>query len=371
MCKIGLIVNPVAGLGGRVGLKGTDGREVVEKARKLGAKSEVPARTVRAIWKLEHLRDQCVVLTYPKTMGEQEVAECGFRVSLVGHLAGKESTAGDTKAAAKEMLKRGVNILVFSGGDGTARDIYESVGTEIVVVGIPAGVKMHSGVFASTPEKAGELAARYLEGKERGVVEAEVMDIDEDAFREGEVQARLYGYLTVPLDRQLVQGKKVATPPSEHAAQQAIAAYVVDVMESGVLYLVGPGTTTRAIMKELGVPYTLLGVDAVRDGKLVGKDLAERDLLKLLGSGPAKLVVSPIGGQGHIFGRGNQQLSPKVIRRVGRENIIVVATQGKLSSLHGKPLLVDTGDGALDQALSGYIRVMTGYREEVIHRVEC
>ena len=370
MCKIGLIVNPVAGLGGRVGLKGTDGPEVVEKALELGAKSEAPARTVRALRELEHLRDECVALTYPGTMGEQEAAGCGFRVSLVGSLAGEESTAEDTKAAAREMLKRGVDILLFSGGDGTARDIYESVGTKMVVVGIPAGVKMHSGVFASTPEKAGELAARYLEGKERGIVEAEVMDIDEDAFRKGEVRARLYGYLTIPLDRQLVQGKKVATPPSEHAAQQAIAAYVVDNMETGVLYLVGPGTTTRAIMEELGIPNTLLGVDAVRDGELVGKDLSERDLLKLLGSGPAKLIVSPIGGQGHIFGRGNQQLSPKVIRRVGRGNIIVVATQGKLSSLHGKPLLVDTGDRALDLELSGYIRVVTGYREEVVHRVE-
>jgi predicted polyphosphate/ATP-dependent NAD kinase len=305
-------------------------------------------------------------------MGESEARECGFRVELVGQVRESNSTAQDTVDAARSAREMGAELLMFSGGDGTARDVFRAVGVAIPVVGIPAGVKMHSGVFASTPESAGELAGRFLAGRIRRLAELEVMDIDEDAFRDGVVRARLYGYLKVPLDRQLVQGAKAPTPPSERAAQQAIAAYVVDRMERGVLYFVGPGTTTRTIMEALGQPFSLLGVDAVLDRRCIGTDLNERqilEMLEVLDSQRASIVVSPIGGQGHIFGRGNQQLSPRIIRRVGKENVIVVATPSKLASLRSRPLMVDTGDRALDRSLSGYIRVITGYGEEVVYPV--
>ncbi len=369
MHRLGLIVNPIAGLGGRVGLKGTDGPEVAERALRLGAHPESPERAVRALRRLKELAPDCLVLTYPGLMGESEARECGFQVELVGRLQGNGSTAQDTVDAARSAREMGAELLMFSGGDGTARDVFRAVGTAIPVVGIPAGVKMHSGVFASTPESAGELAGRFLAGRVRRTAELEVMDIDEEAFREGVVRARLYGYLKVPLDRQLVQGAKAPTPPSEHAAQQAIAAYVVDRMQDGVLYFVGPGTTTRAIMEALGQPFSLLGVDAVLDRRCIGTDLGERQMLEMLDSRRASIIVSPIGGQGHIFGRGNQQLSPKIIRRVGKENIIVVATPSKLASLRSRPLMVDTSDRALDRSLSGYIRVITGYGEEVVYPV--
>ncbi len=370
--RIGLIVNPIAGLGGRVGLKGTDGPAIVAQARRLGAVSEAPLRALRALKVLLPLRERCTVFTYPHPMGAREARSLGFRVVLAGHLEGEESTAEDTKAAARALQRQGVDVLLFSGGDGTARDIYEAVGMDIVVVGIPAGVKMHSGVFARTPEAAGELAVRYLEGKVVHTTEAEVMDIDEEAFRDGRVRARLYGYLVTPLDRQRIPGRKVATPPGEQMARQGIATYVIEQMKPDVLYLIGPGTTTRAIMEALGLPSTLLGVDAVRNRRLVGKDLREAEVLKQVRAAglAAWLVVSPIGGQGHILGRGNQPLSPRVIRLVGRDHLIVVATPGKLASLHGRPLLVDTGDPAVDEELRGYVRVITGYKEEVVLRVE-
>ncbi len=369
MHKLGLIVNPIAGLGGRVGLKGTDGREVLEKALRLGARPESPGRAVRSLRRLRELTEDVMVLTYPGLMGESEARECGFQFLLVGRLAGDRTTAQDTVNAARAIRDEGARLLMFAGGDGTARDIFRAVGTDIPVVGVPAGVKMHSGVFAGTPEGAGELAARFLLGRIRRLAELEVMDIDEEAFRKGIVRARLYGYLKVPMDRQIVQGAKASTPPSERAAQQAIAAYVVDRMERDVLYFVGPGTTTRAIMEELEQPFSLLGVDAVYNRKSIGTDLTERQMFEMLGTHRVAIIVSPIGGQGHIFGRGNQQLSPRIIHRVGKDGIIVVATPSKLASLRSRPLMVDTGDRSLDKYLSGYIRVITGYGEEVVYPV--
>lgn len=370
MKRLGFIVNPIAGLGGRVGLKGTDGPEVVKRALELGAVPESPARARRALEQLLPLRDKLLVLSFPGDMGGRIAAELGFQVELVGKPGKAQTTAEDTKKAAKEILKRGAELLLFCGGDGTARDVYSAVGLEVPVLGVPAGVKMHSGVFAPTPERAGEVARKFLEGEIRRTRELEVMDIDEEAFRRGEVKARLFGYLRVPWDRRGVQGAKVGTPPSDRYTQDAIAAHVAEEMRPGVVYLIGPGTTAKAILSRLGLSGTLLGVDAVRDGELLGTDLREKKILRLVGKGPARVVVSPIGGQGHILGRGNQQLSPAVIRAVGgKAGLVVVATPGKLASLGGKPFLVDTGDPSLDEELSGYIRVITGYHREAVYRV--
>lgn len=372
MKKLGLIINPIAGLGGRVGLKGTDGVEVVRRAQKLGAVPEAPARARRALERLLPLREEVVILTYPGNMGGAVAADLGFPVELLGKPEKAETTAEDTKKAAKEILKRGAELLLFCGGDGTARDIYSAVELEIPVLGIPAGVKMHSGVFAPTPERAGEVAQRFLKGEIRKTREVEVMDIDEAAFRRGQVQARLFGYLVTPWARGAVQGAKVGTSPSERHSQKAIAATLIEDLESGTLYLIGPGTTAKAILAELGLDGALLGVDALLNGKLIGKDLAEREVLKLVRNHPTRIVVSPIGGQGHILGRGNQQLSPAVIRAAGgKGSLIVVATPRKLASLGGRPLLVDTGDRGLDKELSGYIWVITGYRQRAVYRLSC
>ncbi len=368
MKQLGLIVNPIAGMGGRVALKGTDGREVLARARRMGAVPESPRRAVEALQRLVRLRAELEIVTYPHEMGEEEARRSGFDPKVIGCIRRGETTAEDTRRAAREMLMLGVDLILFAGGDGTARDIYDAVGDRVTVLGIPAGVKIHSAVYARNPGLAGDLAALYLQGK-AAVREAEVMDIDEDAFREGRVTARLYGYLKIPYRRQYVQGLKAGSSPSEQAALQAIARAVIDGMEDDFLYIIGPGTSTRPIMEMLGLQYTLLGVDAVHRRQLVGKDLTERQLLRLLEGRRAKIIITPIGGQGYLFGRGNQQLSPKVIRQVGRENIMVIATKEKINSLRGQPFLVDTGDHEVDRMLSGYVRVLTGYDQWVVYRV--
>ncbi len=370
MRRLGLVVNPVAGIGGRVGLKGSDGAEIQKKALELGA---VPQSLNRAIQALERLKpaDKLEVITYPGEMGEDAARECGFEPRVIGSIQPGETTPEDTRNAAREMLRLNVNLLLFAGGDGTARDIYNAIGDGLPVLGIPAGVKIHSAVYATNPASAGDLAVSYLLGKVSSLREAEVMDIDEDAFRQGVVSARLYGYLRVPFQRRFLQGLKTPSSPGEQAAMAAIAADVVSNMEDGWLYIIGPGTTTRAITSRLGLDKTLIGVDVVAAGKLVATDVNESQLLGLLEGHKAKIVVTPIGGQGYLFGRGNQQISPNVIKKVGKGNIIVVSTTGKIHSLGGRPLWVDTGDREVDEMLSGYIRVVTGYNEQIVYRVLC
>ncbi len=364
----GLIVNPIAGIGGRVGLKGSDGAEIQRRALELGA---VPQSLNRAIQALERIKpvDDLEVITYPGEMGEDAARACGFQPTVIGSIKPGETTPEDTVEAAQEMLRLSVNLLLFAGGDGTARDIYNAIGHSLPVLGIPAGVKIHSAVFATNPRSAGDLAALYLRGRVSRLREAEVMDIDEEAVRLGVVSARLYGYLKVPFQRRLLQGLKTPSSPGEQAAMAAIAADVVSNMEDGWLYVIGPGTTTRAITTRLGLDKTLIGVDVVAEGKLIAADVNESQLLKLIEGHKAKIIVTPIGGQGYIFGRGNQQISPGAIREVGRENIVVVSTTGKIHSLGGRPLRVDTGDQELDRMLGGYVQVVTGYDERIIYRV--
>lgn len=367
--RLGLIVNPVAGLGGRVGLKGSDGAETQRRALALGALPQAGQRAVQALDALVAAGALPDVVTYPAGMGEQACRARGLAPTVVGTIMPGPTCADDTRRAAREMLELGIDLLLFAGGDGTARDICSAVGLGVPALGIPAGVKMHSAAFAVFPGAAGELAAAFLQSSVRRCTEAEVMDLDEEAYRQGQVAARLYGYLRVPLERRLVQSGKAPSAASEAAMIEAIAAQVVEDMEPGCLYILGPGTTTRAIADRLGAPKTLVGVDVVADGRLVAEDVAEEALLQLVQGRCARIVVTPIGGQGFIFGRGNQQISPRVIRAVGRQNVIVVSTPGKLAALQGRRLLVDTGDLELDRALAGHARVVTGYREQAVYAV--
>ncbi|MBL7063642.1 MAG: ATP-NAD kinase family protein [Anaerolineae bacterium] len=304
-------------------------------------------------------------------MGEDAARACGFEPTVIGSIKQGATTPEDTRNAAREILRLNVDLLLFAGGDGTARDVYNAVAEGIPVLGIPAGVKIHSAVFGTSPRNAGDLAALHLQGRGSSLREAEVMDIDEVAFRQGVVSARLYGYLNVPFRRGLVQSLKIASNPGEKTSLEAIACDIVDRMEHDCLYIIGPGTTTRAITSRLGLDKTLIGVDVVAEGKLVAADVNESQLLALLEGQSAKIIVTPIGGQGYIFGRGNQQISPKVIGKVGRDNIIVVSTTGKIHSLGGRPLWVDTGDREMDETLSGHIRVVTGYNEQIVYKVSC
>lgn len=373
MFRIGLIVNPVAGMGGRVGLKGTDGADCLARARELGAVPLAPGRAGQALRLLLPASEEFRLHTCPGLMGEAAAGEAGLPFETIGLEVGLETGPEETKSAALMMADLGVDLLLFAGGDGTARDIAGAVGERVLCLGIPAGVKIHSAVFASTPLHAGEMALALVRGRRAAKRLAEVMDIDEEAFRQGEVRSRLFGYLLVPEDRRRIQGLKAGSPKSEAFLQKAIAADLLEGMEPGVLTLIGPGSTTRELKRLLGFEGTLLGVDAVKDGHLLAADCSEKRLLELIAgepSGAVRVVVSPIGGQGFLFGRGNQQFSPEVLGQVGRKNICVAAAPGKLAALGGAPLRLDTGDPHTDRALSGYYRVTTGYHEAVMVRVD-
>jgi predicted polyphosphate/ATP-dependent NAD kinase len=370
--KLGLIVNPIAGMGGRCGLKGTDGAEILERARSLGGVPEAPDRAATALRQLAHLRSDIEVVTVSGDMGETEAIAGGFEPVVLLSTNSSTTTSLDTRRAAKEMTAAGVDLLLFVGGDGTARDVYASVNDDQICLGVPAGCKIHSGVYGVNPRNAGELAALFLSGKVGRTKTAEVMDIDEEAFRQGRVSAELYGYLRVPEDEARVQGGKAGRVQSDESALDAIAYSLGDRMEPNTLYVLGTGSTLLGIEQRLGIEGTLLGVDVTRGRQVIATDVNERQILELLKSDStvqAKIVVTVIGGQGYVFGRGNQQISPEVIQRVGRENVMVVATKSKIAGLGGRPLLVDTGSEETNALLSGYMRVTVGYDEQIVIRV--
>ena len=344
---LGLIVNPIAGMGGAVGLKGTDGRVILEEAVSLGAKQIAPERAEVFLSKLKPSIEKIQLVTAAGNMGQEEAEHCGVKCIVLGEKK-KETRAEDTKDIANKMVKAGVDLIVFCGGDGTARDILNAVGTKCPGLGVPTGVKMHSAVFAINPQAAARLAMSFL-FDELPVKEVEVMDIDEQAFRKGRLAVELYGYLLTPYEPHLIQSNKIASPSTEDELrnQAAIALYIIDNMEPGRLYIVGPGTTTRTIGDLLDERKTLLGVDVFCDKKIVAKDVNEKVILKTIRGRRAHIIVTPIGGQGFIFGRGNQQISSEVIHCTGVNNITVVATEEKLRSL--RSLRVDTGDAALDR----------------------
>jgi len=375
--RLGLIVNPIAGLGGRVGLKGTDGEGVVARALELGAEPRAMSRAAAALsrlaaaWPVDRVRP--TLLCGAGDLGETAAEAAGWECSVIGGDAPSRTTADDTRRVAAALVEAGVEVLLFAGGDGTARDISEAIGDSVPVLGIPAGVKIQSAVFATSPGAAGEVTAHFLAGSTRRSIEREVLDLDEEAYREGHVRPRLHGLVRVPEGR-LLQSPKAPTPASDGAAMESIAAEVETLLESGRHYILGPGTTTRAVARRLSIDKTLVGVDVARAGSggasLEVRDAAEADLCRIVAMGPASIVLTPIGGQAFLFGRGNQPISPDVIRAVGRDRIMVVATPAKLADLAGHPLLVDTGDEALDEQLCGHIRVITGRRERAIVRID-
>jgi predicted polyphosphate/ATP-dependent NAD kinase len=367
--KLGFIVNPIAGMGGRVGLKGTDGEEILRRAIGLGAEPVAPSRAREALEALREVRDSIQLITYPHEMGEDEAGKCGFNPKVVGSITSGRTTAMDTKKAVEEMMNLKVNLILFVGGDGTARDICEAAVRNAPVLGVPAGVKIHSAAFAVGPQAAARIAIRFLWGQ-LPLREVEVMDVDEEAFREGRISARLYGYVLAPYEPSLIQGSKMASPTTEDEVrnQAAIAIYIHEMMRPDTVYVLGPGTTTRIVVDLLDGRKTLLGVDLLFNKKVIAKDLNEEQILEALEGKKSRIIVTPIGGQGFIFGRGNQQISPAVIRKVGTGNITVIATRNKLRGL--KSLRVDTGDSALDDVLRGRIRVVVDYREERLVRVE-
>ncbi len=367
--RIGLILNPVAGIGGPAALKGSDGVETVQRAQALGFETQVEVRTRLALDQLRPHAARFRLFTYGGPMGESVLADYGFDFEVVGNPEGKTTNPEDTRAAVRCLQQYDLDMLLFAGGDGTARDIFDALRPGQVVLGVPCGVKMHSGVFAINPVAAGKLVARICCGQLASVAEREVRDIDEEAFRQGKVRTRYYGEMCVPDALSYVQQTKTGGREVEAIVVADIAAEVVENMSAGVFYLVGSGSTTAAIMDALHLPNTLLGVDVVRDRALVLADANEVQLYDIVVKDRAQIIVTVIGGQGHIFGRGNQQLSPRVIRQVGLDHLTIVATKSKLNDLGDSGLLVDTGDAKLDQELTGLYKVTTGYEDAVLCRV--
>lgn len=370
MKKVGFIVNPVAGIGGKAALKGSDGADIVRKARQLGAVPESGKKALIAMKALKQMEQEMQIYTCPGEMGAEVCKAAGISYTLIRQGGTAYTSSADTRMAAQALREMGMDLILFAGGDGTARDIMDAVGTDTLVLGIPTGCKIHSGVYAVNPMLAGTLAGRYIQGRIRDTKEAEVMDIDEDLFRQGIVQARLYGYLLIPNEEGLVQNRKSGRGYSESASIDLLSAYIADIWEDDTLYIVGTGSTTAAIMKRMNLSGTLLGVDLVYQKKVIASDCTEKEILDIMEQyEKKKIIVTVIGGQGYIFGRGNQQISAEVIRHAGRENIIVAASKNKMLALFGKPLYADTGDVEINRYLEGYIRVVVGYKDIIMARV--
>lgn len=370
MIKIGLIINPIAGMGGSVGLKGTDGEYILEKALELGSKPKASTKAIKALQQLESIKNNIKIITGQGNMGENEAKKLGFNVEIIKSKNIKKTSSTDTINIARDIIKEEVKLLIFVGGDGTARDIYTAVEDKVVTLGIPAGVKIHSPVYAINPKAGGTLALRYINNEVKSTVEKEVLDLDENMYRSGRVNTALYGYLKVPREKNFMQNKKAPTPLSEEASQKAIGLYITDNMQEDIVYIIGPGTTTRAIMDTLNLQNTLLGVDIFKNKKIIKNDANESEILKAINNQKSKLIITPTGGQGYLLGRGNQQISDKVVKAIGKENIIVVSTGHKLQNLNFKPLYVDTFNEEVNKMLNGYMKVAVGYKEEIMYPVK-
>lgn len=366
--KLGLIINPIAGMGGSVGLKGTDGEDAVKSAVAMGAKPQAINRVSQALEVIAPYRNKIEFFTVSGDMGGDLLAEMDFAYQTI--LSPDYPTKPeDTLLAAKLLRAMNLDLLLFAGGDGTARDVCEIIAETVPVLGIPAGVKIHSGVFALTPKAAGRVLEMMVNGDLVSLSEADVMDIDEENFRQGRVIAKRYGAMKVPTELRYVQATKVGGKESDELVLMDIAADVIEQMDDE-LFIMGSGSTVDFVMQEMGIENTLLGVDAIKNQALVGSDLTANQLIELAQVQPTKLVITLIGGQGHIIGRGNQQLSPELLKLLGKENIIVVATKAKLKALNGKPLIVDSGNDEVNEMLSGKIKVTTGYHDYVLYSVE-
>lgn len=392
MFKLGLIINPVAGVGGSVALKGSD--DMIKHALALGATMKANERTQTALRVLLPYQDEITIYTANNQMGEQAAKALGFSVEVIYHSKSENTQADDTEKALLALLAEQVDIILFAGGDGTARNIasvisqtannnfqHQSIHSQIPVLGIPAGCKIHSGVYAITPTAAGRVVELMVTKQLVTLTEGDVMDIDESLFRQGIVKAKRFGEMQIPSELRYVQAVKSGGKESDELVLQDISEDIIAKMNEheNNLFIIGSGSTTHFLMDELGLSSTLLGVDLVQNQSLIASDVTEQALWQQImltkqAKQKVNLVITLIGGQGHIFGRGNQQLSPRIIRFIveqagGKENITIIATKTKLTALNNKPLVCDTGDHALDQLLSGFMPITTGYKDQVLYPV--
>ncbi len=370
--KVGFVINPIAGMGGRVGLKGTDG--VYEKAVELGAE---PIAQTRAEKALKNMRGSHDWYTAAGIMGEESLEktfpDAEIQVIYKAETGLGETEAQDTRKAVRRFLEEEVELIVFCGGDGTARDVSEEVENEVPILGIPAGVKMHSGVFGITPEASGDLFNKYLDG-DADLGKVEIMDLDEKKYREGDWEIKMHGEaLSVYEPHYIQMGKQSFRSVDQEKQKRDIADYIIEEMEENPqhLFVLGPGSTTAKVQEVLDLDHTILGVDLLKNKKTVELDVAEKDILEAAQEAAGlKIVVSMIGNQGFFLGRGNQQISPEVVKKAGLDNIYILATPTKLKKT--ETLRADTGDDELDAKISekGYMKVVRGYREHRLVEVQ-
>ena len=366
--KLGIVVNPFAGIGGALALKGSDGAEIREKALAMGAEKKANEKMAKALSILDALSGQFTVVTAAGDMGETVCESLGIPYEVIYVPVAAQTEGEDSERAAKAMVHAKVDLLLFAGGDGTARNICSVVGTQVPVLGVPAGCKIHSGVYCVSPSAAGQVVSQMIAGELVSEMDAEVRDIDENAFRDGKVIAKHYGEMRVPAELTYVQAVKMGGKEDEALVLDDIAAYVSEIMEDepDTYFVMGSGSTVGAVMEFLGLDNTLLGVDVVKQGELIKSDVTANGLVSLTQNKPTKVILTVIGGQGHVLGRGNQQLSPTFIRQIGKQNMLIVATKQKLQALNGKPLRLDSSDAALDAELAGPFTVITGYKDKVL-----
>ncbi len=366
--RVGVLLNPVAGIGGAVALRGSDGADTQQRARALGAQSKAALRLQQALHAVaEPGRADWLSIAAP--MGEDVLRAANIQCAVVHAPKTTHTTPEDSRQAVHALTRAGIDLLLFAGGDGTARDVLASLAQPQLCLGVPAGVKMHSSVFALTPAAAGRIVNRLLSGELVAVQQGEVRDIDEAALRDGRIDNRYFGSMRVPAAADFMQSLKISGRESEPLAQEEAAAGVLGAMQTGTRYLLGAGSTLLAVKRQLGFAGTLLGVDVWQDGQVLAMDATAQQLLALCSSGyPTVAVLSPTGHQGSLLGRGNQQFSPDVLRCIGGQ-MLVVATRGKLAQLQGRPLWVDSGDAQLDARLCGLVDVICGYEERLLYAV--
>lgn len=369
MKTIGLIINPIAGMGGAVGLKGTDGHETLQKAIELGAVPQSVEKAKKALVELLNRPADFRLITCPRDMGESMACEVGINFELIKINVSSESVAQNTIDAAVALTNMSVDLILFAGGDGTARNICEVVGTKIPVLGIPTGVKMQSSAFAINPQMAGRLCSSFLNNEQIEFREGEVIDLDEEQYKSGNISTRLYGYVKIPYLHEHVQRLKSGTPKSEKYVQDAIAEDMVEKMNEDTIYLVGPGSTTKVVLDQLGLDGSLLGVDIISKSRLIIKDANCHQLLKQLShTKNIELIITPIGGQGFLFGRGNQQFTVDVLGKLEKGSVNILSSSQKIISLGGRPLLIDTGSEIINRKFSGYYNIISGYHQSIVYR---
>lgn len=374
--KVGVLLNPYAGVGGQLALKGSDSlgfelREQIQAQLEQGLSyAQQRLFEVLKLLQLRHFSARFEFITAPAQLGENVLRALNIPCRTLNVSVAKHTTADDSVRLAKALVVEGVDLVLFAGGDGTARDVYRAIGLQVPVLGVPAGVKMHSGVFAINPQAAADVLQEIALGHWVSAELAEVRDIDETDLQQGRLRARHYGEMRVPALANHIQQVKCSGREVEALVVAEIAAGFVESMRDDCVYALGPGTTIAAIAEQLGVKNTLLGFDLVQSGQCLANDVTADDLLVMAKQHQLMVVIAPTGGQGSLIGRGNQQLSAVLLHQIGRENILIVSSASKLAELDGRPLRLDTGDARLDKLWSGLWCVHTGYQQQVLYAVQ-